>query len=234
MQNPDVWRDFSSVISPSSWRCWHKPPPCSSRWRSSCSFRGCTSLSSPAEIKTVTFCWPAYLSKLIPPHPTPLPTPLQQAGTSTLGRAENLKALTVKHLIIKVIISKLPHICNPSITVNNLYRWLLFISAIRNSEQKWEIIMTYHGVFKYLPQVIVIMRNVIIGCGNEPPELVAVCYVHEDSLQHTGETKISRFRKSWKPTFLWWPTERIYRVHIGVNMAPESSGKLVAQKWKYL
>lgn len=47
--------------------------------------------------------------------------------------------------------------------------------------------MTYHRVFKYLPQVIVIMRNVVIGCGNEPPELVAVCYVHEDSLQHTGD-----------------------------------------------
>lgn len=62
--------------------------------------------------------------------------------------------------------------------------------------------MTYHRVFKDLPQVIVIMRNVIIGCGNEPPELVAVCYVHEDSLQHTGETKISRVCKSWEHTFL--------------------------------
>lgn len=69
--------------------------------------------------------------------------------------------------------------------------------------------MTYHGVFKYLPQVIVIMRNVIIGCGNEPPELVAVCYVHEDSLQHTGETKISRVRKSWEQTFLQCLAERI-------------------------
>lgn len=56
--------------------------------------------------------------------------------------------------------------------------------------------MTYQRVFKYLPQVIVIMRNVIIGCGNEPPELVAVCYVHEDSLQHTGKKKFSCFCKS--------------------------------------
>ena len=52
--------------------------------------------------------------------------------------------------------------------------------------------MTYHGVFKYLPQVIVIMRNVIIGCGNEPPEVVPICYVHEDSLQQTGE-KLGQF-----------------------------------------
>lgn len=47
--------------------------------------------------------------------------------------------------------------------------------------------MTYHRVFKYLPQVIVIMRNVIIGCGNEPPKVMPVCYIHEDSLQQTGE-----------------------------------------------
>lgn len=49
--------------------------------------------------------------------------------------------------------------------------------------------MTYHRVFKYLPQVIVIMRDVIIGCGNEPPKVVPVCYVHEDSLQQTGKVQ---------------------------------------------
>lgn len=59
--------------------------------------------------------------------------------------------------------------------------------------------MTYHGVFKYLPQVIVIMRNVIIGCGNEPPKVVPVCYVHEDSLQQTGK-EFSQFRKSQRLT----------------------------------
>lgn len=48
--------------------------------------------------------------------------------------------------------------------------------------------MTYHRVFKYLPQVIVIMRDVIIGCGNEPSKLVPVCYVHENSLW--GEKKV--------------------------------------------
>lgn len=51
--------------------------------------------------------------------------------------------------------------------------------------------MTYHRVFKYLPQVIAIMRNVIIGCGNEPPEIMPVCYVHEDSLQQTGKSSVS-------------------------------------------
>lgn len=61
--------------------------------------------------------------------------------------------------------------------------------------------MTYQGVFKYLPQVIVIMRNVIIGCGNEPPKLVAVCYVHEDSLQHTGKRKSVAFAKVWNRHF---------------------------------
>lgn len=48
--------------------------------------------------------------------------------------------------------------------------------------------MTYHRVFKYLPQVIVVMRNVIIGCGNESPKFVTVGYVHEDSLQQAGES----------------------------------------------
>lgn len=51
--------------------------------------------------------------------------------------------------------------------------------------------MTYHRVFEYLPQVIVIMRDVIIGCGNEPPKVVPVCYVHEDSLQQTGKSSVS-------------------------------------------
>lgn len=56
--------------------------------------------------------------------------------------------------------------------------------------------MTYRRVFKYLPQVIVIMRNVIIGCGNEPPKIVTVCYVHEDSLQQTGKSSVSFTKQS--------------------------------------
>lgn len=31
----------------------------------------------------------------------------------------------------EVIISELSHICNPPIIINNLYRWVLFISAIQ-------------------------------------------------------------------------------------------------------
>lgn len=51
--------------------------------------------------------------------------------------------------------------------------------------------MTYQWVFKYLPQVIVVMGNVVVGCGNEPPKLVAVGYVHENSLQQTNKQTLS-------------------------------------------
>lgn len=59
-------------------------------------------------------------------------------------------------------------------------------------------ITTYHRIFKYLPQVIVIVGGVIIGGGNEPPEVLTVCYVHEDSLQHTGKVQSvpQKFKKS--------------------------------------
>lgn len=70
----------------------------------------------------------------------------------------------------------------------NFKRWLLFVSAIQIKKKKsladeFEFVMTYRWVFKYLPQVIVVMRSVIIGRGNEPPKVVTVGYVHEDSLQ---------------------------------------------------
>lgn len=50
--------------------------------------------------------------------------------------------------------------------------------------------MTYHWVLKYLPQIVVVMGNVIIGCGNESPKLITVGYVHENSLQQTKNISV--------------------------------------------
>lgn len=126
------------------------------------------------------------------PHRT---NPLsRRAGPSVPNTVVNHKALSVRSLITlksllqngfrSVILPLWLITFTGGFCLSQLFRKKM---AFFVYEEYWESIMTYHRVFKYLPQVIVIMRNVIIGCGNEPPKVVTVCYVHEDSLQQTGK-----------------------------------------------
>lgn len=61
------------------------------------------------------------------------------------------------------------------------------------------ITRTHHRVFKDLPQVAVVVGGVVVGRGDEPPELMTVCDVHEDSLQQTGKhIQVSFMDGEWK------------------------------------
>lgn len=110
--------------------CKYKPPPRSFQWKSECSFGGYTSPSSPARRKN--FGLVAILECLLTciPHSA---NPLSHRAVPSVPNKVNHKASPVKSFITKIIISKLSHICNPSIMANNRYRWLLFISAIQKN-----------------------------------------------------------------------------------------------------
>lgn len=64
--------------------------------------------------------------------------------------------------------------------------------------------LTYHWVFKDLPQVTVSVRGVIVSSGNQSSKLMAVCNVHENPLQAPKENNVKFQSKHQRVSTKQW------------------------------